>query len=321
MIDFRYHLVSLVAVLLALATGIALGAGPLQGPLSERLVDQAERDRLSAAELRAELVGVQDRIEFADAYAAGTAGAVAGGRLAGRTVSIVSLPGADSGDVRGLRERVVAAGGSVVSTVALSSDLLDPANRLTAESLAEGLTRYFTAPDGAGSYQLLGAAYARAFLTRSGEPVVQDNGAIGIEAALTEAEFVRVDDEVERRAQLALVVAGDPPGDAVEGQADVAAELAGALDAGSLGTVVAGPPAAAEAGAVLAVRESAAGDDVSTVDTVDVTAGRVVTILALAEQVAGGAGQYGQHDAADGAVPETAPSGAGGDAAAAGGGR
>ena len=30
MIDFRYHLVSLISVFLALAVGIALGAGPLK---------------------------------------------------------------------------------------------------------------------------------------------------------------------------------------------------------------------------------------------------------------------------------------------------
>ena len=33
MIDFRYHLVSLVAVFLALSVGIVLGAGPLKGKI------------------------------------------------------------------------------------------------------------------------------------------------------------------------------------------------------------------------------------------------------------------------------------------------
>ncbi|MDU2059289.1 MAG: copper transporter, partial [Dermabacter sp.] len=37
MIDFRYHLVSLVAVFLALAIGIVLGAGPLRDGVGQTL--------------------------------------------------------------------------------------------------------------------------------------------------------------------------------------------------------------------------------------------------------------------------------------------
>lgn len=40
MIDFRYHLVSLISVFLALAVGVVLGAGPLQGPEDRALNDQ-----------------------------------------------------------------------------------------------------------------------------------------------------------------------------------------------------------------------------------------------------------------------------------------
>jgi hypothetical protein len=40
LIDFRYHLVSLVAVFLALAAGIVLGAGPLNDTLGHALEKQ-----------------------------------------------------------------------------------------------------------------------------------------------------------------------------------------------------------------------------------------------------------------------------------------
>ena len=39
-IDFRYHLVSIIAIFFALATGIILGAGPLDEQVNETLVDQ-----------------------------------------------------------------------------------------------------------------------------------------------------------------------------------------------------------------------------------------------------------------------------------------
>jgi len=307
-IDFRYHLVSIVAIFLALATGIALGAGPLQDPLSAGLADRAEQDRQDVEQLRSELSQTQDRISFGDAYAAETAGVVVGSALAGRTVGIVSLPGSDPGDVRGLRGQVEAGGGEVVSTVRVTDTLLDPANRQLAEGLARQVldgVKDVTAPAGATSYELVGAAVARAFLTRDEQQV--DNDAGSIAAALAEADFLTVDGSVDRRAQLALVVSGDPAADAPAGQAEVAAEVVSGLDTGSAGAVVAGTAASASGGIVQAVRESEAGTAVSSVDAVDLAAGRVVTVLAMAEQLSGGVGHYGQVDAEDGAVPEPVP--------------
>ena len=55
MIDFRYHLVSLASVLIALAVGIVLGAGPLKEGISESLNQQVTSLRTEKSALRAEL--------------------------------------------------------------------------------------------------------------------------------------------------------------------------------------------------------------------------------------------------------------------------
>ena len=55
MIDFRYHLVSLISVFLALAVGIALGAGPLKETIGDTLTGQVEQLRAEKDALRAEL--------------------------------------------------------------------------------------------------------------------------------------------------------------------------------------------------------------------------------------------------------------------------
>ena len=52
MIDFRYHIVSLISVFLALAVGIILGAGPLQGAIGDQLTGQVEQLRTERNELR-----------------------------------------------------------------------------------------------------------------------------------------------------------------------------------------------------------------------------------------------------------------------------
>src|SRR5699024_10863793 len=51
-IDFRYHLVSLISVFLALAVGIVLGAGPLRENLGDQLAGQVEQLRTEQDELR-----------------------------------------------------------------------------------------------------------------------------------------------------------------------------------------------------------------------------------------------------------------------------
>ena len=54
MIDFRYHLVSLVAVFLALAVGIVLGTTALNGPLTRGLQSTEAKLRSTADNLRAQ---------------------------------------------------------------------------------------------------------------------------------------------------------------------------------------------------------------------------------------------------------------------------
>ena len=55
MIDFRYHLVSIISIFLALAVGIVLGAGPLKGDLGTRLTQETTALRADKAQLRTEL--------------------------------------------------------------------------------------------------------------------------------------------------------------------------------------------------------------------------------------------------------------------------
>jgi hypothetical protein len=200
---------------------------------------------------------------------------------------------------------VTDAGGSVVSSIAVTATMLDPAKRGLAQSLAETTLRNAesTAPDGATSYELLGAAFARAFLTSNAKEPEQDAQAAAIEAALLESDFITIDGQVDERADVAFVVEGEPVPGAVDGSDDVAAELVAAFDRGTRGVVLAGPDTAAPGGALAAVRASTAADSVSTVDVVDATAGQVAAVLALVEQVSGDAGHYGSDDAPDGPLP------------------
>ncbi|HBO53687.1 MAG TPA: copper transporter, partial [Janibacter terrae] len=52
MIDFRYHLVSLAAVLIALSIGIVLGAGPLNDNIGSTLSGEVTKLRQEKEALR-----------------------------------------------------------------------------------------------------------------------------------------------------------------------------------------------------------------------------------------------------------------------------
>ena len=304
MIDFRYHVISLAALFLALAGGIALGAGPLQGDVKGTLAS-ATGDEASG-ELSGDLADAERMSEFQSAYGADTAGQILAGRLDRTSVAVIVLPGADADVVRGLSKDLATADANVVSTVTLTPDLVDPAKRQLAEGLAEQVLRNADdagSSDGATGYELVGSALGRAFLTHSTSAAMQDSTAESTQAAFEEASLASVDGVVLGRAQLALVVSGDPRDEAPDGETDVVAELLTGMDRAAGGTVVAGTLASTDDGVVAVVRDSELAADVSTVGPVETTTGTVVTVLALAEQAAGRAGEYGV-DGADGAVPD-----------------
>lgn len=91
MIDFRYHLVSLISVFLALAVGIILGAGPLKESISNQLTGQVEQLRQEKDDLRSEADALalrNDRLnEYIDAVSRRTVHDV----LSERRVAIIQV--------------------------------------------------------------------------------------------------------------------------------------------------------------------------------------------------------------------------------------
>ena len=67
MIDFRYHVVSLVSVFLALAVGIVLGAGPLNEGISTGITDQVKQLTTEKNQLRTERDAARTTVDQQDA--------------------------------------------------------------------------------------------------------------------------------------------------------------------------------------------------------------------------------------------------------------
>ena len=308
MISFRYHVVSLVAVMLALAVGIALGGGPLQRGAGGS--DDGDSGQ-SLVDAQAEIAHLEEGTAFADAYAAATADGLLAKAVLDRAVTLVTLPGADDADVTRLTEMVDRAGGTVTLRAAVDEKFLDVGNRQLVSELASQMAA--TAGNdvaGAGEatgYEQMALLLARALASTKtqGEPI--DDVGQSVLAGLDTADLLTVTGEGGQRGSLVLLVAGDPYGgaDEREGAGSILSTTVSVLDERSDGVVLAGPVSSSvEDGLVGTVRaDPTTAGVVSTVDAVERAAGAVVAVLALEAEAAGRSGHYGTSAAGDGALP------------------
>lgn len=313
MIDFRYHLVSLVSVFLALAIGVVLGAGPLRESIGDTLTNQVDALRRDKENLQLAVGNRDEQIQHRDQFISAVGDGLVAGQLGGRTVVVVALPSAGAEAVDALVARVEAAGATVSGRVSVQAAWVDRERSADRRSIVGELAAFLDAPaPGSGDAEQLAALLARALVTPDLALASQtDPDAATVIDGLRGADLVTVDGEPGQRATLALIATGAPAAAADDAAADDQPTeqdwlpLVRALDTGSGGAVVAGPLAAAgEDGLLTALRGGDLSDLVSTVDAADTPMGRVTTVLALREQLTGTAGHYGFGDGAAAVLPQ-----------------
>jgi hypothetical protein len=284
LISYRHHIVSLVAVFLALAAGVALGGGPLS---------DLGRDDRAASATTAPKQEAQRTAAFGDQFASGAATTLYGGRLADHRVAVVTMPGADADITASLTEQIGAAGGQVTGTYAARPALTDPAQKSLVDTLGSQLmTQLGDAIDSAApTYPRLGELLAVA-ATGSGAD------ADAVRQSLAGAELVDTAKGVTP-AEIVLVVLGDHTDPAI------LAGLATGLAAKVTGVVVTGDTAAGTRGGDLAaLRADPAAEGAATVDGADTALGQVTATLALIRALTTPGGSFGA-SGSSGAVPLT----------------
>lgn len=341
MIDFRYHVVSIVAVFLALATGLVLGASLLNAPLIEQVTSANDGLIDDKEELRDELVETQSQVDALQASLGALAPFALRDQLPGQSVVIVELPGVDTDITTGLTDAVRQAGGQVDGVVTLTEQWTEQSDIDVLDGLVVRLTQDgIEFPDGGDAYDRAATLLAHALVADQpdntgaqgpGQPDPEpeatdpaDPGAADpidadavttILQGLSEGGFVELTaspaDRADR-ADLAIIVGPAAPEEADDRLAtvnDAWVSLATALDDVGRAAVLVGPAsAAADGGVVQALRgDAAAAAIVSTVDSVDEGAGLVAAVLALSAQLSGQNGHYGQIDAEGGPVPAVVP--------------
>ena len=123
MVNFRFHLVSLVAVFLALALGIGMGATVIDkatvDSLKNRVID-VESERDAAGQQAAAL---QTRIDRLDDFDDTTRPFLISGKLRDTSIVMLAIRGVDQKPLEQTREMVTDSGGTFLGTLWFASKL------------------------------------------------------------------------------------------------------------------------------------------------------------------------------------------------------
>ncbi|MDO8149509.1 copper transporter [Isoptericola sp. b515] len=313
MIDFRYHLVSLISVFLALAVGIILGAGPLQNAIGDQLTDQVEALRVERTALRDSLTATEAELADLQAYALGAGAELVDGSLEDVNVAVVDVDGISETLELDVVNQLEAAGARVVaqSSMTESWDAVDDSVlRDTVADGQRGRLEDMVAEDATTS-QVLGTVLGVA-LTEADEqtPGQRSDRAVELYQLLTQVGLVdsRFAPSAPADAVLLLTAGaakddGAPGSESPEVDEDVDVPSTVVTLQSVAGTVVVAGPTAVDGDLLTELR---ATEEVvastSTVSGIEQETMRMNVPLAIAAQAADEVGQYGFEEDAE-AVP------------------
>ena len=300
MISWRYHLISIVAVFLALGLGLLMGTALLNDRLVENL-----RARTESAQNR--LDEQEERISRLSAFAQQVLPFVTEDRLFGQDVVIVTYQGVDEGAVADARRALDSAGAEIQAILALQRSI-------SADTPSEqrALSELLDIPAGATRDTIVSAAAAALAERLAAGPVPGPAADDLLGMLLSEGFVVAVDSELDTTTgiggtdQAMVFVAGST---VVEGP-DVADAFMPLIDEiiqrGAV--LVVGERTTSATGVVPSIRESTdVVGPLVTVDDIDLPEGAAALVLGLERAITTGqGGDYGFGQGAQQILPAAA---------------
>jgi Copper transport outer membrane protein, MctB len=314
-IDFRYHLVSLIAVFLAVALGIIIGTTALNEPILadiEGQVADLEQDKRSLEDQTQQL---QAQLDTTQAFTEAVAPALVEGTLTGASVLLVSANDEIAPEtVESVAAMVGDAGGTVAGQITLQPAYTDPSNEAALQSYVTGggLPSGVQLPEADDTGQLVGALLAQVLMAPPGGTEPDPAATSSVLAGLSALDVLSQDSDSVVPADYAIVLASMAfTGQDGAERNDTLVDLVTALDAAGSGAVVAGDAVSAgETGLVGVIRaDPELSAAISTVDNVGTVAGQISAVLALGQESEGTSGKYGTGEDTQPVppVPATAP--------------
>jgi len=315
-ISLRYHIVSLVAVFLALALGIVVGSTVLQEGTVSALRATSQEVRQRSEENRTENLILKQEISRLQTFGTAVLPELVQDRLKGRSVVLVDTDKVDSGLRDGVRKVLKDAGANVDGQITFSDDRLALGADADRTAMARLLAVEAAAPDVLRG-ELVEKLAAR-LATSTALPQEDGQRASDMLTGLQDADFL-----ADLKLSRPLATGTDPfprqgsifvlLGPAATATTALAPDAFLVPLADQVSTQTGGPVAGAEAAAVpkqtswiIALRDNrAVSRRVSGIDSVDTVYGQLALVQALQgslQQLP--AGQYGIKDGASGLLPE-----------------
>lgn len=312
MISFRFHVVSIVAVFLALAIGIVVGSTVIDRAIVDGLRSRVDEVSANLDERQAENDALAEDVDRLETWVSEASPFSVTDRLGGTFTVVVADRGVDQGPIEATIELLEAAGATVRGrlTVDGSWTLEDDEARAAMAEVVD-----LDPDDPVEDLQTAGAEALVADLTAptpSADANVVDEGgepsALAQLAAVDLVDYEALDEaEAPRPRVVQFLVVTGPESD-LGGSAHIE-HVAVAAAEGSGGVVVAevwaeqedGPDRADSLAPILGSPTLFA--DVATVDDLDLVQGPTTAVLTLAAVRAGAIGHYGVGDGAEASAP------------------
>ncbi|MGH2807226.1 MAG: copper transporter [Actinomycetota bacterium] len=315
MIDFRYHLISIIAVFLALGLGVLMGSVVLDDQFVKHLENQVDAFDQRNDELQEQIDALEAQVEASQAYAVQSAPWLLEDQLEGRSVVVIELEGIDGGTVSELRSTIEEAGGAVPTTITLTERFALP-GEVERDQLALAIDSTASTPRDIRieAATMLGDRISAAAVEAitSNRPRSDAQQRLGtLLQDLQDTEFVAVDGTpdvaVVPSGALFLFVGGTAEGPGYD-PAPMSVGLVSAMsERGS--PVLAAEPLDSDWGLVSAIRDDGeASARVSTVDQAGAIEGRIAVVLGLRQQFEGTTDHYGVAEGATKVIPEPSTS-------------
>ncbi len=307
MISWRYHLVSIVAVFLALGLGVLTGTTVLNDNLVRSLKAQTRTLRADLDELRASVGDLRSQLGTMGAFAEQAMPYLVGDRLATRQVVVVTQDGVDDSALAQGRRALDLASAEVLTTLTVR-----PAMAAATPTAQRDLARLLGLPDGTDPDQLT-TMMAQSLARRLAEdpttltPSTDVLGELLSQGFLT-ASAPGISDatllEIGGRGQLIVAIGGSTEALIPSSSAFMEPFVASLADLGV--TTGAGESLASTDGFVQGVRTAvdSSATVLVTIDDVDLPMGGSALVLGLREAIVEGTGgDYGVKTGASRLLP------------------
>jgi hypothetical protein len=325
-VDFRYHVVSLVGVFLALGIGIVFGTTAINRAILHDLDSNLHRLTDEKRGLESQRKQLTTQVGAADAWGKALFPGIVDGVLTGERIVVVSAPDATKSVRDDLVKQVGAAGATVTGRIRLNDALADPARAAELDDLVlRELPAGFTVPGtGATAAQRAMAELAYVVSLGAGDTTAlaatPPAATTRVLAAFRERGFIGIDGNAVLPARnVVVLLPGAPPSPTPTPTASgpetrpVGVDLVAALASLKARPVVVAvaPTGGSVAGTELELvrADPVLKDSVSSVDDVDTVYGQTALVLAIDEaRSRGRTGHYGNGVGADAPVPTPAAS-------------